>query len=111
MHFYCTSQVHKGSVFLRSEGVQSVFAPVEVLRYFCSMQRAKQPWPHPPPPPPEGRKGAIIVPSGLARYVILIQEHPLSFGLVFCIFSVSLSTFKMYLIYLKNLTFKSKFSL
>lgn len=77
MHFYCTSQVCKGSVFLRSEGVQSLFSPVEVLQYFCSMQRGKQP--RPPPPPPEGRKDAVIVPSGLARYVVLIQRHPLSF--------------------------------
>ncbi|XP_067255803.1 WD repeat-containing protein 97 [Chanodichthys erythropterus] len=58
-------RVHKGSVFLRSEGVQSVFTPVEVLQYFCSMQRGKQP--RPPPPPSEGRKDAIIVPSGLTR--------------------------------------------
>ncbi|XP_067306406.1 uncharacterized protein [Pseudorasbora parva] len=59
-------RVHTGCVFLRTEGVQSAFAPVEVLKYFCSVQRAKQPRP-PPPPLPEGRKDTIIVPSGLAR--------------------------------------------
>lgn len=58
-------RVHKGSVIQCSEGVQSVFGPVEVLRYFCSVQRGKQP--RPLPPPPEGRKDAVIVPSGLAR--------------------------------------------
>lgn len=93
MHLYCTSQVHKGSVFLSNEEAKSLFAPVEVLRYFCSVQRSKQP--RPQPPPLEDRKNAVIVPSGLARYVILIQRHPLSFGFVCCIFSVSLSTFKM----------------
>ncbi|KAK7176247.1 hypothetical protein R3I93_000492 [Phoxinus phoxinus] len=58
-------RVHKGSVFLRSEGVQSMCTPVEVLIYFCSMQRSKQP--RPLPPPPEGRKDTVIVPSDLDR--------------------------------------------
>ncbi|XP_050971650.1 WD repeat-containing protein 97 isoform X2 [Labeo rohita] len=58
-------RVHSGSVFLRSEGIQSVFAPVEVIKYFCSVQRGKQS--RPPPPPPEGRKDAVIVPSDLPR--------------------------------------------
>jgi len=80
VHFCCTSQVHKRSVFLQSEGVQSMCTPVEVLVYFCSVQRSKQP--RPLPPPPEGRKDAVIVPSDLDRYVILIQGHPLSIGFV-----------------------------
>ncbi|XP_016135531.1 WD repeat-containing protein 97 [Sinocyclocheilus grahami] len=58
-------KVHSGSVFLRSKGIQSVFAPVEVLKYFCSVQKGKQT--RPPPPPPEGRKDAVIVPSDLPR--------------------------------------------
>ncbi|KAG1960440.1 WD repeat-containing protein [Pimephales promelas] len=56
-------KVHKRSVFLQSEGVQSMCTPVEVLVYFCSVQRSKQP--RPLPPPPEGRKDAVIVPSDL----------------------------------------------
>ncbi|KAF4110969.1 WD repeat-containing protein 97 isoform X2 [Onychostoma macrolepis] len=58
-------KVYSGSVFLRSEGIQSVFTPVEVLKYFCSVQKGKQT--RPPPPPPEGRKDAVIVPSDLPR--------------------------------------------
>ncbi len=76
---YCASQVHSGS---RSEGIQRVFAPVEVLKYFCSLQKGKQSR----PPPPEGRKDAVIVPSDLSRFVILIQGLSLSFGFVCCIF-------------------------
>ncbi|KTF76508.1 hypothetical protein cypCar_00029553, partial [Cyprinus carpio] len=55
-------KVHGGSLFLRSEGIQSVFTPVEVLKYFCSVQKGKQ-----TRPPPEGRKDAVIVNSDLSR--------------------------------------------
>lgn len=81
--------MHGGSVFLRSEGIQSVFTPVEVLKYFCSVQKGKQ-----TRPPPEGRKDAVIVNSDLPRFAILIQGLTLSFGFVCCIFLVSV--FKMY---------------
>ncbi|XP_059389208.1 WD repeat-containing protein 97 isoform X2 [Carassius carassius] len=58
-------KVHSGSVFLSSEGIESVFASVEVLKYFCSVQKGKQT--RPLPPPPEGRKDAVIVHSDLPR--------------------------------------------
>ncbi|XP_043101540.1 WD repeat-containing protein 97 [Puntigrus tetrazona] len=58
-------KVHSGSVFLRSEGIQSIFAPVEVLKYFCSVQKGNRT--RAPAPPPEGRKDAVIVPSESPR--------------------------------------------
>nr|XP_055062862.1 WD repeat-containing protein 97 isoform X2 [Misgurnus anguillicaudatus] len=58
-------KVHSGSVFLHSKGKNTVITPVEVLQYFCSVQRSKQA--RPPPPPPEGRKDTVLVDSGLPR--------------------------------------------
>ncbi|XP_051552180.1 WD repeat-containing protein 97 [Myxocyprinus asiaticus] len=58
-------KVHSGSVFLQGERIKSVITPVEVLKYFCSVQRGKQA--RPAPPPPEGRKDTVLVPSSLNR--------------------------------------------
>nr|XP_017212558.1 WD repeat-containing protein 97 isoform X1 [Danio rerio]XP_021333610.1 WD repeat-containing protein 97 isoform X1 [Danio rerio] len=56
-------KLHSRSVSLRSEGEQSLAGPVEVLKYFCSLQRGKQTR----PPPPEARKDAVIAPSDLPK--------------------------------------------
>ncbi|XP_057197521.1 uncharacterized protein LOC130558855 isoform X2 [Triplophysa rosa] len=58
-------KVHSGSVFLHSKGIKSVITPIEVLQYFCSVQKNKQA--RAPPPPPEGRKDTVLVASSLPR--------------------------------------------
>ncbi|KAJ8368870.1 hypothetical protein SKAU_G00088980 [Synaphobranchus kaupii] len=66
---FWTCKYKDRALFLKGAEKKQPITPVEILRFFCSVQREKQN--RPPPLPPEGRKDTVLLHQHLHRKPIL----------------------------------------